>query len=112
MSSTTITASSGAATLVTTGKTVISHGFASRGVLALQGTGMSVVSGFGARFQAPKRVIESDTPERGWLPEFAVANSGAYEIGVDYMSADPSAASLRKAHLRSVIRSRHRSRLR
>jgi hypothetical protein len=84
----------------------------SRGVLALQGTGVSVVSVFGGQSQAPKRVIEMDKPRWSWHPAFAHEIAGAFAAAADRRTADLQAASLRNADPRFVIRSRHRSRLR
>jgi hypothetical protein len=83
---------------------------ASRGVLALQGTGQSVISIAGAESQAPKRVIEMDKPMRGWHSAFAIA--GAFAPTAGRTAADAQAALLRINDPRSVIRSRHRSRQR
>ncbi|MFF3573530.1 hypothetical protein [Nocardia jiangxiensis] len=83
----------------------------SRGVLAMQGTGHSVASVFGAELQAPQREIKTDKLERSWRPAFTNA-------GADAADAAPMAAyllqafHLRQAHPATVIRIRHRSRLR
>jgi hypothetical protein len=82
----------------------------SRGVLALQGTGQSVVSIAGAESQASKRVIEMDKPMRGWHSAFAIA--GAFAPTAGRTATDAQAALLRTNDPRSVIRSRHRSRQR
>jgi CO/xanthine dehydrogenase Mo-binding subunit len=83
----------------------------SRGGL-MQGTGLStsIASVFGAELQAPKHVIETDKPQRSWHPTFA--NVGAFAADAGIKPAYLQAARLRQADPATVIRSRHRSRLR
>jgi hypothetical protein len=81
----------------------------SRGVLALQGTGLSIASVTGAEMQAPKRVIETDKHSWGWHPVAAKAAADAY--GAD-QPAGLQAARLRNASPESVISRRRRSRQR
>ncbi|MQY22882.1 hypothetical protein [Nocardia macrotermitis] len=90
---------------------VIPGASVSRGVLAMQGTGHSVASVFGAGLQAPKREIKTDELERSWQPEHS--NAGAFAADTAPMAAYRLRAfHLRQAHPATVIRSRHRSRLR
>ncbi|MBF6174718.1 hypothetical protein [Nocardia blacklockiae] len=86
---------------------------ASRGVLALQGTGLSAVGILGARVQAPKHAIDTGKPTGSWHPAFAdaFANAFANAYAADHLDGMP-AARLRRTHPATVIRSRHRSRLR
>ncbi|WP_280318453.1 hypothetical protein [Nocardia wallacei] len=83
---------------------------ASRGVLALQGTGLSGVSILGASAKASTHAIDTDKPERGWHLAFADAFANAY--AADHQAVGMPAARLRRTHPATVIRSRHRSRLR
>ncbi|WP_156959351.1 hypothetical protein [Nocardia sp. BMG51109] len=85
----------------------------SRGVLALQGTGLSAVSILGAETQAPQYALETDKPERGWLA-FADASADAFANAhaADHPTGGMPAAHLRRTTPATVIRSRHRSRLR
>ncbi len=85
---------------------------ASRGVL-MQGTGLSVciTSVFGGELQAPKHVIKADKPQRSWHPTFTNLGAQAAHAGM-YPAYLPQAARLREADPATVIRSRHRSRLR
>ena len=82
----------------------------SRGVLAMQGTGQSVTSVFGAELQAPQRVMKTDELERSWHPAFA--DAGVHAADAAQMAAYLQAPRLRQAHPATVNRSRHRSRLR
>ncbi|MGF6883555.1 hypothetical protein ABIA39_006897 [Nocardia sp. GAS34] len=83
----------------------------SRGVL-MQRTGLStrITSVFGAELQAPKRVIKADKPQRSWHPTNTFVGAHAGDSGVN--PAYLPAARLREADPATVIRSRHRSRLR
>lgn len=83
---------------------------ASRGFLALQGTGLSGVSILGVSGKAPKYAIETDKPERGWHLAFADAFANAN--AADHQTDGMPAARLRRTDPATVIRSRHRSRLR
>lgn len=83
---------------------------ASRGVLTLQGTGLSGVGILGVSAKAPKHAIDTDKPERGWHLAFADAFANAY--AADHQTDGMPAARLRRIHPATVIRSRHRSRLR
>ncbi|BCK53699.1 hypothetical protein [Nocardia wallacei] len=89
---------------------------ASRGVLALQGTGLSGVSILGASAKASTHAIDTDKPERGWHPAFAdafaSADAFANAYAADHQAVGMPAARLRRTHPATVIRSRHRSRLR
>lgn|GEM_PF-6132066 len=101
-------------TIASTGvaTSAISSVSVSRGVL-LQGTGLSatcITSVFGAELQAPKHEIKADKPQRSWHPTFA--NVGAHAADAGTMPAYLRAARLREADPPTVIRSRHRSRLR
>jgi hypothetical protein len=83
----------------------------SRGVLAMQGTGRAVTSVFGAELQAPQREIKTDELERSWQPAFT--DAGAHAADTAPMAVYLlQAHHLRQAHPATVIRSRHRSRLR
>ncbi len=82
---------------------------ASRGVLALQGTGLSAVSIFGTEHTGPKHAHTTDKPMRSWHPVYADAFTGANAAVVRPM-ADLQAARLRDASPATVIRSRHRLR--
>ncbi|MBB5912238.1 hypothetical protein BJY24_001105 [Nocardia transvalensis] len=92
----------------------ISYAPASRGVLALQGTGLSGVSILGADVPAPQHAIETDKPERGWHLAFADAHADAFANAgaADHPMVGMPAARLRRTKPATVIRSRHRSRLR
>ncbi|WP_155981854.1 hypothetical protein [Nocardia sp. BMG111209] len=82
----------------------------SRGVLALQGTGLSIASVIGAEMQAPKHVIETDKHAWGWHPVAAKAAVEAY--GAD-QPFGPQTARLRNASPPvTVISRRRRSRQR
>ncbi|MFC8046050.1 hypothetical protein [Nocardia sp. NPDC057353] len=78
---------------------------ASRGILAVQGIGLSGVGGGNAQvcdthgMRLPVYAISQDKPSAGWQPAFAE------ELG-------NAAARLRTAHPASVIRIRQRCRLR
>ncbi|MBL1076352.1 hypothetical protein JK358_18295 [Nocardia sp. 2] len=98
---------------------------ASRGILATQGIRVSSqsercsdlgVQVFATKAQAPKHiVIQQDKPKGGWHPAVAYAATGT--VAVD-MEAGINPAAVLAARLRptthpaTVIRSRHRSRLR
>ncbi|MCM6775639.1 hypothetical protein NDR87_18650 [Nocardia sp. CDC159] len=87
----------------------ISHVPASRGVLALQGTGLSAVSIFGTEHTGPKHAHLTDKPMRSWQPIYAQAFFGA-NAAVVRPTADLQAARLRDENPATVIRSRHRLR--
>ncbi|MDR7171809.1 hypothetical protein J2W56_005570 [Nocardia kruczakiae] len=94
---------------------VVSVVSASRGVLALQGTGLSVASIIGARPQAPAYAIAADKSEWGWHQAhigFHTDAAHAFAVEADRMTANLQAARLRNAHPATVISSRHRSRFR
>ncbi|MGV9679649.1 hypothetical protein ACWDSJ_30590 [Nocardia sp. NPDC003482] len=78
---------------------------ASRGVLAMQGTGLSAVRIFGTEQHGPKYVVITDKPMRSWHPIHADAF-----IGADEAVVHPTAARFRNARPATVIRSRHRLR--
>ncbi|MFI5777698.1 hypothetical protein [Nocardia sp. NPDC051570] len=82
---------------------------ASRGVLAMQGTGLSAVGIFGTEHKAPKYAHTTDKSMRSWHPIYAQAFTGANQAVVS-PTADRQAAHLRDAHPATVIRSRHRLR--
>ena len=87
---------------------------ASRGVLASQGTVLSVVGIICARPQAPMYVMNAAESERGWHQEPVGIPTGAFDAtaaGADRKTAFLPAAR-RHAHPATVISSRHRSRLR
>lgn len=87
----------------------------SRGVLASQGTGLSVVGIMGARPQAPINALSAAKSERGWHQEPVGISTGAFDAfaaDADRKTAHLPAARLRYAHPATVISSRHRSRLR
>lgn len=82
----------------------------SRGVLAPQGTGLSIASVFGAGMQAPKHEIKTDKHAWGWHPVAAKAAIDAYAAD---RPVDQQAARLRNASPAPVIsRVRLRSRQR
>lgn len=94
---------------------VVSHVSTSRGVLALQGTGLSVASIIGGRPKAPTYAINAGKPARGWHPGpvgFHIDTTDAFAAEAGRMPAKLQAARLRNAHPATVISSRHRSRLR
>lgn len=94
---------------------VVSSMSTSRGVLALQGTGLSVASIIGVRSQAPFYAMSADKPEWGWHQGylgFHTDAAAAIAAEADRETANLRAARLRKAHPATVISSRHRSRLR
>ncbi|MBF6327075.1 hypothetical protein [Nocardia transvalensis] len=81
----------------------------SRGVLALQGTGLSAVAIFGTEHLGPKHVFMTDKPMRSWHPVYADAFAGA-NAAADRITAGLQAARLRDASPATVFRSRHRLR--
>ncbi|QLY33009.1 hypothetical protein [Nocardia huaxiensis] len=97
---------------------------ASRGILAMQGIRLSSHSErgsdlglqvFATKAQAPKHIVKQDKPMGGWHPAVAYAATGtvAVDIEAGITLADVLAARLRPTtHPATVIRSRHRSRLR
>ncbi|MFX0575470.1 hypothetical protein [Nocardia nepalensis] len=92
---------------------------ASRGILDLQGIGLSGVDVFGVQAQSmpmhsPIRVLEQDKPSAGWHPAFATtAEVGACAVEAGYAPAELRAARLRRtAHPATVIRIRQRCRTR
>ncbi|MQY28338.1 hypothetical protein [Nocardia aurantia] len=82
----------------------------SRGVLALQGTGLSIASVFGAEMQAPKHVIKTDKHAWGWHPVAAKAAIEAY--GADQPVGAPAARLRNASPPVTVISRRRRSRQR
>ncbi|MET7769650.1 hypothetical protein [Nocardia sp. NPDC005366] len=99
---------------------------ASRGVLALQGTGLSFVGGIGAqakvtRTHQPICALRQDKPSGSWHPA-AIEGPGAFAFDTGYEQAsallelpaevDTQAARLRTAHPATVIWNRHRCRSR
>ncbi|WP_280266833.1 hypothetical protein [Nocardia wallacei] len=101
------------ATIASTGvaATAITCAPASRGVLASQGTGLSVVSMHGAAAPAPMHAfapIMTDKPEWGWHLAFADASANAYVA--DNKPVGNQAVRLRRTNPASVFRDRHRSR--
>ncbi|MGO4614732.1 hypothetical protein AB4305_00150 [Nocardia sp. 2YAB30] len=91
---------------------------ASRGILALQGIGLSCIGAFGAfgtqvnsaSMHAPIRTLIQDKPSVGWHPAVAQAAVGAVTDEAGLEPADPRAARLRTAHPATVIRTRRRCR--
>ncbi|TLF75784.1 hypothetical protein [Nocardia cyriacigeorgica] len=83
---------------------------ASRGILAMQGIGLSGVGGFGTHLDyAPTPILidPQDKPSAGWHPAAAPAVAGVFaETGNEPVPA----ARLRNAHPASVIRTRLRCR--
>ncbi|WP_370010293.1 hypothetical protein [Nocardia cyriacigeorgica] len=91
--------------------TTMSAVAASRGILAMQGIGLSGVGGFGTHLDyapAPILIDPQDKPSVGWHPAAAPAVAGAFaaEAGNEPVQA----ARLRNAHPASVIRTRLRCR--
>ncbi|MET8649591.1 MULTISPECIES: hypothetical protein [Nocardia] len=98
---------------------------ASRGVLALQGTGLSFVGALGggakvSRTHQPICASMQDKTSGSWHPEAVEVPGGfAFDTGYEQASAllenpaaDTQAARLRTAHPATVIRNRHRCRSR
>ncbi|MBF6364701.1 hypothetical protein IU469_03030 [Nocardia puris] len=98
---------------------------ASRGILAMQGIGMSSVGdfGFGTPVQsAPAHLplpLIQDEPKGGWRPVFGApagdfAREAGYEPALLPISADAGvqAARLRTAHPATLLRDRHPCRTR
>ncbi|MCC3329365.1 hypothetical protein [Nocardia abscessus] len=91
---------------------------ASRGILALQGIGLSEIGAFGtsctqvnsAAMHASFRTEIQGKPSAGWHPAAAEAAVGVFANEVGFEPADPRAARLRTAHPATVIRTRHRCR--
>ncbi|MEV6429357.1 hypothetical protein [Nocardia sp. NPDC051463] len=88
---------------------------ASRGILALQGIGLSGVGVFGERAQfthmhSPICTLTQDKPSAGWHPAAVEAAVGTDAFEAGYAPADLQAARLRTAHPATVIRNRHRCR--
>ncbi|MEU7764275.1 hypothetical protein AB0B25_04030 [Nocardia sp. NPDC049190] len=91
---------------------------ASRGILALQGIGLSGSGAFGASglqanyaaMHAPIRTVIQDKPSVGWHPAVARAAVGVVAAEAGFDPADLPAARLRTAHPATVIRTRHRCR--
>ncbi|MCP2274710.1 hypothetical protein ACFYT3_10085 [Nocardia amikacinitolerans] len=96
---------------------------ASRGILALQGIGLSSVSvcGFGTPATTspalrPIHTLLQDKPNGGWHPTAnaavgVFAREAGYEPAAEPMAdIDLQAARLRTAHPATVIRNRHRCR--
>ncbi len=96
---------------------------ASRGILALQGIGLSSagVCGFGTPVKIspalrPVHTLLQDKPSGGWHPTAnaavgVVAREAGYEPAAEPMAdIDLRAARLRTAHPATVIRNRHRCR--
>lgn len=92
---------------------------ASRGILDLQGIGLSGGNVFGVQAQSmpmhsPVCVITQDKPSAGWHPAFAnSAEAGVFAVEAGYAPADLRAARLRRTtHPATVIRVRQRCRTR
>ncbi|MGQ4614366.1 hypothetical protein [Nocardia sp. R7R-8] len=91
---------------------------ASRGILALQGIGLSGIGAFGksgthvncAAMQASIGTENQDKPSAGWHPTAVEAAIGVFADETGFEPADPRAARLRTAHPATVIRTRHRCR--
>jgi hypothetical protein len=87
---------------------------ASRGILALQGIGLSGVGVFGERAQFAHMhspiCITQDKPSAGWHPVAAKAATGADAFEAGYAPTDLQAARLRNAHPATVNRNRQRCR--
>jgi hypothetical protein len=88
---------------------------ASRGILGLQGIGLSGGGVFGEQMQSthmhsPICTLPQDKPSAGWHPVAAKAATGAVAFEAGYAPADLWAARLRNAHPATVIRNRHRCR--
>lgn len=86
-----------------------------RGVLALQGTGLSSVGVFGERtffrnLHSPICTVIQDKPSAAWHPVVAKATTGAFASEAGYAPADMQARLRRTAHQASVIRGRQRCR--
>ncbi len=90
---------------------------ASRGILGLQGIGLSGVGVFGEQPQfthmhSPICILAQDKPSGGWHPVAAAAATGADAIDAGYAPAELRAARLHNAHPATVIRTRQRCRTR
>ncbi|MEU2087943.1 hypothetical protein ACWEPH_05145 [Nocardia beijingensis] len=91
---------------------------ASRGILALQGIGLSGIGAFGtsgtqvncAAMHASLRTHIQDKPSVGWRPTAAEAAVGVFADEAGFEPAAPRAARLRTAHPATVNRTRHRCR--
>ncbi|MEU2042207.1 hypothetical protein [Nocardia niwae] len=91
---------------------------ASRGILALQGIGLSGIGAFGTSgtqvnsvaMHTSIRTEIQGKPSAGWHPAAAEAAVGVFADEVGFEPADPRAARLRTAHPATVIRTRHRCR--
>ncbi|WP_040781468.1 hypothetical protein [Nocardia pneumoniae] len=91
---------------------------ASRGILALQGIGLSGISACGMSgtkvnstvMPASIRTEIQDKPSAGWHPTAAEAAVGVFADEFGFEPADPRAARLRTAHPATVNRTRHRCR--
>lgn len=91
---------------------------ASRGILALQGIGLSGVDvrgdhGKAMSMHSPICVVIQDKPSAGWHPAFAhTAEAGVFAVEAGYAPADLQARLRRTAHPATVIRIRQRCRTR
>ncbi|MEV6324524.1 hypothetical protein AB0M45_25535 [Nocardia sp. NPDC051787] len=91
---------------------------ASRGILALQGIGLSGIGVCGmAGMKVNSAVMPAsvcteiqDKPSAGWHPTAAEAAVGVFADEFGFEPADPRAARLRTAHPATVNRIRHRCR--
>ncbi|MGK8489916.1 hypothetical protein [Nocardia asiatica] len=91
---------------------------ASRGILALQGIGLSEIGAFGmfgtqvncAAMHASIGTEIQGKPSAGWHPTAVEAAVGVFAGKAGLEPADPRAARLRTAHPATVIRTRHRCR--
>ncbi|MFQ6396428.1 hypothetical protein ACLMAJ_23505 [Nocardia sp. KC 131] len=88
---------------------------ASRGILALQGIGLSSVGVFEERAQfahmhSPICTPTQDKPSAGWHPVAAKAATGADAFEDGYAPSGLQAARLRNAHPATVNRNRQRCR--
>ncbi|NEW41039.1 hypothetical protein GV794_06070 [Nocardia cyriacigeorgica] len=86
---------------------------ASRGILAMQGIGLSGVGAFGTHVDntlTPILIDPQDKPSADWHLAAAPAVVGAYAAETGNEPVQLLAARLRNAHPASVIRTRHRCR--
>lgn len=90
---------------------------ASRGILALQGIGLSEIGAFGTQAQlapthAPICTVISDKPSAGgWHPSVVDKADVNVAAAAGYEPADLQATRLRPAHQAIVIRTRQRCRI-
>ncbi|NNH69604.1 hypothetical protein HLB23_06945 [Nocardia uniformis] len=112
-----------AATTLSMQQIVPSVESASRGILAMRGIRLSSVRGsvvgvfgvhknFETDLYAPQHIVMQDKPKGDWQPTADSAIFGAVGDTGLRPAHLPAAARTRNAHPATVIRSRHRSRLR